>query len=318
MRFTMDNTPFGRLPRELRDKIYELAVVHEDGIRLKHNTRLNSKTAAVIVRGSRRKDTTLALALTCRQAYEETIELYYQLNTFYFPFEWNGVELLKKFLLFLKPEYYNALRHVVFKAPNHIIHWKQRRTDHIFYRWHEVMQQIVANAATLLPGPVQVGGRFTFDCDPGQAQTGQFDFVIDMNRIQHSLEKNLLAAYELNNYYGLGMQETALVRLADQMVALMGQFDADQEESGVQSHEENGDASLTAGNYLSGQLGANSEEGGTESFESDGGAGENGDEEGGKIKIWEMEDDDEDLEDGKVATMSDADRTWAWASGMRR
>lgn len=317
-RNTMENSPLGRLPQELRDEIYELAVVHKDGIKLKHNTALNSNTAAKVVRGKRPRDTTLALAKTCRQAHKETMKLYYSNNTFLFPFEWVGVELLKKFLLSLKPEYYNSMLHVFFRAPDHRIHWEQRRTDPIFYRWHEVMQQIVANAATLLPGPVYVGGHFTFDCDPTRLQTGRFDFTIDMNRIQHSLEKNLVAAYVLNNYRGLGLEDTAIVQLADQIVALMGQFNAEQEEKSLQSNRENGYTSPTAGNDLSGQFGADSEEGGTESHKSDGDADENGDEEGREIEIREIEDDDDDFEDGKMVTATSyGDRCFARSSGLR-
>lgn len=86
----------------------------------------------------------------------------------------------------------------------------------------------------------------------------------------------------------------------------------------MQSHTENGEISFTAGNHLSGQSGARSEEGGAESYEDDGDAGEGGDEDGEKSKIWEMEEDEDDLEDGKmVSALSCGDRYFAQASGLR-
>ena len=316
----MDKTPFGRLPRELRDKIYEYAVVHEDGIKLKHNTALNGNTAAMVARGKRSpRNTTLALAKTCRQAHKKTIKLYYQFNTFYFPFNWAGVELLKLFIRSLKTEYYEMLRHVVFRAPHRALVWEQSCTAYLLTQWYEVMQHIVENANELLPGPIYVGGSFFFDCDPDKLlPKGQFDLIIDINRIQGSLKENWHVAEQLNRYLSYGVDGTALIYLFGQMAALMGQFGPDQEESGTESHEENGDTLPTAGNDLSGQSRADSEECGREDHEGDGDADENGDEEGGKIENWDMEDDDDDLEDGKmVAATSYGDHCFARASGLR-
>lgn len=155
----MEKSPLGRLPRELRDRIYEYAVVHRDGITILQNISMNGNTASKVARGRRPKNTTLALAKTCRQAHRETMKLYYKLNTFYFPFHWAGVELLKKFLRTLQPEHYKSLRHIVFRAPNKAIHWDERRPERLVHQWLEVMQHIVDNSAELLPGPIYVGGR---------------------------------------------------------------------------------------------------------------------------------------------------------------
>lgn len=316
----MDDSPLGRLPRELRDKIYEDAVVHRHGITIVQNTSMNAKTASKVARGQRNKNTTLALAKTCRQAHNETIKLYYSLNTFYFPFKWPGVELLKNFIRKLKNEHYESLRHVVFRAPNRSISWRERRPRRLTHQWYEVIQHIVENAAELLPGPIYVGGSFLFACNPSKLHPkGKFDFVIDMNRKKQSMGENWQAAVALNQYLSYGTKGTALVYLLDQTAALMGQFGPDQQESGAQSHEEDGDTPLTASNDLSGQPVADSEESGEQSHEADGGADEIEDKDGGQFKVWELEDDDDDdLEDGKmVAATSFGDQYFARASGPR-
>jgi hypothetical protein len=240
----MDDSPLGRLPCKLRDKIYEFAVVHEQGIKIKHSTRMNGNTAAQVKRKRRNKHTTFALAMTCKQLHKETIDLYYGLNTFYFPFDWAGVELIKLFLCSLKDEHYRSIRHVVFRASSKQIFWDQRCTDRLMDHWYEVMQQVIVNAAKLLPGPIYVRGHFAFDCDPDRLPPrGHFDLVVDMNRIQHSLAQNWQNAYALDRYFSHGTGGTALAKLFDQMAALMGKFGPDQEESGEQSHEHDGDTS---------------------------------------------------------------------------
>jgi hypothetical protein len=63
----MEKSPFNRLSRELRDKIYEYAVVHESGIKITHRRSLKSKTASKVARkSSGSKNSTLALAKTCK------------------------------------------------------------------------------------------------------------------------------------------------------------------------------------------------------------------------------------------------------------
>ena len=240
----MDDSPLSRLPRELRDKIYENAVVHEPGIRIKHITRMTGTTAAQVVKRGRKKHTTLALAMTCKQLHEETILLYYGLNTFYFPFDWAGVELFKIFLRSLRDEHYHSMRHVVFRAPSRHLFWNQRCTDRLMDHWYGVMHQVVVNATKLLPGPIYVSGHFAFACDPlGLCPRGHFDLVVDMNRIQHSLAQNWQNAYAIDRYFSYGTEGTALANLFDRMAALMGEFDPDQEESGEQSREHDGDTS---------------------------------------------------------------------------
>ncbi|KAM0709147.1 hypothetical protein Q7P35_003183 [Cladosporium inversicolor] len=139
-----------------------------------------------------------------------------------------------------------------------------------------------------------------------------------MNRKQQSIGENRQVAEALNHYLSYEAEGTALVYSIDETAALSGEFGPDEEGDGVQSHTENGETSFTAGNHLSGQSGARSEEGGTESYEDDGDAGEGGDEDGEKLKIWEMEEDEDDLEDGKmVGALSYGDRHFAQASGLR-
>ena len=164
----MDNTPFGRLPRGLRDRIYEYAVVHPHGLKMRQYSTTHGKTKMPcrVARTSSSKNATIALAKTCKQLHEETIGLYYKLNTFYFPFNSSSVECLTQFLHSLKPEYHNMVRHVVFRALDKHISWHEKRGDLLMNHWYEVMHQIVVNAKTLLPGPIFVGGHFQFDCDP--------------------------------------------------------------------------------------------------------------------------------------------------------
>lgn len=241
----MDNTPFGRLPRGLRDRIYEYAVVHPHGLKMRQYSTTHGKTKMPcrVARTSSSKNATIALAKTCKQLHEETIGLYYKLNTFYFPFNSSSVECLTQFLHSLKPEYHNMVRHVVFRALDKHISWHEKRGDLLMNHWYEVMHQIVVNAKTLLPGPIFVGGHFQFDCDPVRLRPqGHFDLVLDMNRIQHSILQNWHAAYALNCRLGYGQEGTAIAHLFHHMAAFAGEFGPDYEQDGEQSLENRGDA----------------------------------------------------------------------------
>lgn len=95
----MEHSPLACLPRELRDLIYEYAVVHENGIRISYaSPNKGDYVGKVMPPHGSSLNATLALAMVCRQLHEETIELYYKRNCFYFPFHTMGPGQLKYFL----------------------------------------------------------------------------------------------------------------------------------------------------------------------------------------------------------------------------
>lgn len=301
----MDNTPFGRLPRELRDRIYEYAVVHPHGLKMRQYSSMHGKTKMPcrVVRTSSSKNATIALAKTCKQLHAETIDLYYKLNAFQFPFDWKGVELLKHFSSALKPKYYDMLQHIVFRAPSQQIFWEEKYTDRLMGQWFEVTHQIVDNAAKLLPGPVYVSGHFSFDCSPDKTRPrGHFDLDLDMNRIQGSMQENWDRACELDSHHSYGMEGTALFHLFGEMEALMGNFGSDHEEGGEQKHEDDGDAGQD-GDERSNISEADEHE---RLLETD------------HTSYTDDNNDDDDPEYGKMAgALSYGDRYFAMSSGLR-
>lgn len=315
----MEHSPFGLLPRELRDKIYEHAVVHDQGIKIKPSTHsTNNLIAAKVVRTHWSENTTLALAKACRQLYKETIGLYFQLNTFYFPFDWMGVELLKLFLRSLNPEHHNKVRHIVFLAPEKHIRWNLKDTESLMVGWDEVVHQIVNNAATLLPGPISVAGRFTIDRGPIKPDPmGHFDLVLDMNHFQQSMEEHWLAALEVDSYGYPYWGHNGFHKLLERMDSFVAEFYEKYEEDYIGTRDaeaEGGEETATGdaddhGDESNGEL---------EDVEMDeygtvyGSGGE------GYVHTNENDDGDEVLEDGKmVSAFSCGDRYFAQASGLR-
>lgn len=73
---------FLTLPRELRDHIYELALVDRETTRQHEGARIPIRAGSYSVQP--------ALTKTCRQVREETLVIYYGFNTFYSMIEWDA------------------------------------------------------------------------------------------------------------------------------------------------------------------------------------------------------------------------------------
>lgn len=199
------------------------------------------------------------------------------------------------------------LQHVVFRAPSQQIFWEQKRTDGLMGQWFEVTQQIVDNAAKLLPGPIHVSGHFSFDCSPDKTRPrGHFNLDIDMNDIQGSMQENWQRACELDRDHSYGSEGTALFHLFDEMEALMGEFDPDHEEGGEQKHEDDGDAGLE-GDEVSERSKISEADEDESLTETDHAS-----------YADDNNDDDDDPEYGKIAgALSYGDRYFAMSSGLR-
>jgi len=89
----MDSSPFSKVPREIRDHIYELALAHEETIlaylreddllRLHHSALKQSEASADFNKPRKAAATTLAgLPTTCRQLRTEAAPLFFSGNTF--------------------------------------------------------------------------------------------------------------------------------------------------------------------------------------------------------------------------------------------
>lgn len=187
----MERSPLGRLPRELRDLIYEYAVVHEDGVKITFTGHGEADDVVkVMTPNGSSQDATLALAMACRQLHEETIELYYKRNHFYFPCDYWGPRQLKNFLGAIKDDRRKLLTQVIFKAPtvnlNNMSYFRFRGLD-LMLRLKRVTSEIVESADGIFLCPVSVCGRFAL----GSGRNEYFDLVLDMNRVQGSMEENI-------------------------------------------------------------------------------------------------------------------------------
>lgn len=314
----MEKSPFDRLPRELRDKIYEYAVVHEDGIKIRCDKRKGKRMPRV----ASPHHATLALAMTCHQMHEETIDLYYEKNSFYFPPTWQGVELLKTFCKSLKDTHYSKLRHIVFRAPD--AHLSERGTPKykLLSNWSDLVHELLQNDGTLLPGPISVGGRFTFDhststpCPPGELYV-----VLDMNDLLKSMHDNQEAVRTLNRELVKYWEESqrAMDRISHWMQLLEKQL---QWEISEHLADDDDDAFTPRSGWQDGN--ANNNTGGVAEADKDGNGDEDkemhGSEDNAKRDTYDWtsnNENDDDTEDGKmVLGLNLGDHFWKKATGL--
>lgn len=314
----MERSPLGRLPRELRDKIYDLAVVHEDGIDIKPDRRQGK----VVPRVASSNNTTLALAMTCRQLHRETIGLYYERNCFYFPFSSSGVELLKTFLTSLKPDHYSRLRHIVFQALDMRFNKPGIPEKHgTTSRWMEIVRGLRGNFGTMLPGPISIGGCFKYKhASSISCPLGKFYVSLDANDLPGSMELNQQAAGNLRrqliHYWGEAPPE--MDRLYVWMASFAQVLERECAEDTVYIDEDGGGEDSGSGD-------TNGDTGDVVELDENGNEDEdkemhgNEDNENRDTYGWASDsDDDEDVEDGKmVPGLSLGDHFWKKATGLR-
>lgn len=109
----MDQSPFGRLPAELRNHIYEYII--EDGTQYCITTHFNERGVEKLKASL--ADQPLALARTCRATHEEFTPLFYSTNTFMIRGR-VGASVLKSFDAFISmigEKYAAMLKHAVFR-----------------------------------------------------------------------------------------------------------------------------------------------------------------------------------------------------------
>lgn len=160
----MDNSPFGRLPRELRDLIYEHAVVHDDGIRITSITENEGrycKGLKIARPPGYSRNATLALAMTCRQLHRETINLYYERSSFYFELNSVSVETVSLFSSMLTSDYAKSLTRIIFDVPEG--HYPRGHRRRFRDNWKTLVHQLVTHGSRLLAGPVVLDCQYIFD-----------------------------------------------------------------------------------------------------------------------------------------------------------
>lgn len=111
---TMDESPFGKLPAELRNRIYECLL--EDGVQYCITTYFNERGVAKLKASLAEQP--LALARTCRATHSEFTPLFYSSNTFMIRSR-AGTGVLKSFDVFTKMighKNARSLRHVIFRV----------------------------------------------------------------------------------------------------------------------------------------------------------------------------------------------------------
>ncbi|KAK5167684.1 uncharacterized protein LTR77_007383 [Saxophila tyrrhenica] len=80
----MDNSPLSRVPREIRDAIYILALQHDHNITLRDATKRGKARQLKSTNDWLRYASVLALPLTCKQLYLEATPILFQLTGFTF------------------------------------------------------------------------------------------------------------------------------------------------------------------------------------------------------------------------------------------
>lgn len=185
----MERSPFNRLPRELRDIVYNYAVVHDNGISIVL-TELDGDHIVVNAAkpsGSPR-NASLALAMVCRQFHLETIDLYYARNTFYFPFHETGPLALQTFLHSITDKHRKLLTNLIFEAPHTELDIQAPIPQFPFEdRWHTIFREILWSDPRLLPNPITINGRFTFKLKTKAIY--RVDLNLDMNSALDFMEK---------------------------------------------------------------------------------------------------------------------------------
>lgn len=187
-------SPLLALPGEIRNLIYEHAVVHdrEIPIRLVFDHRTNTAKPSAPATQS----PPLALVGACRTLHNEAVLYYYSENRFSFPFSIDGVALLQFFLSKLKPEFRDALRHIVFRAPNIHIQCQGPRPFRrdLLGNWQPVIEQLVLIADSLPKAKVEVCGNFSFDLMRGlrPVPVGHYTLRLDI----HDLDRSTREAIE--------------------------------------------------------------------------------------------------------------------------
>ena len=118
---TMDDSPFGKLAPELRNRIYELVLIRTDPIKLRSSSLRSTpkppkRLANRLRRNSRRRRHPFALSITCRLMHAECTQLAYARNIFNIPFDTPysvGVQL-QAFRLKIGQKNASSLRNVIF------------------------------------------------------------------------------------------------------------------------------------------------------------------------------------------------------------
>lgn len=193
---TMEHSPLSRLPPELRNLIYKYAVVQENGIKIGafDHPRTRSLLLFEVNPAAPSKNATLALAKVCRKLHEETIGLYYAENRFIFTTSGQGPLVLKMFLESINKDQRKLLTHLKFRAPQVTL---SIASDRAFREWEAAALNILSYQDGVLPGPVSIRGRFQFRDGPRRDKANSFEVVVDMSRLQESMEKNRQAVKAL-------------------------------------------------------------------------------------------------------------------------
>ena len=183
----MDRSPFGRLPAELRNRIYEYLL--EDGNQYCITTHFNERGVAKLKASL--ADQPLALARTCRTAHEEFTPLFYSSNAFMIRGR-VGVAVLKSFDAFtsmIGDEKAKSLRSVVFRI-------LEQRMDSFesVCSTHNDIKSVLERTATLQHGQYErCQFRVQVDlvhCSRAPANA-TFLLDLDFDRLEHSWDINM-------------------------------------------------------------------------------------------------------------------------------
>lgn len=185
------------------------------------------------------------------------------------------------------------------------------------------MHELLENDDTLLPGPISVGGRFTFDhsthlpCPPGELYV-----VLDMNDLLKSMHDNQEAVRILNRDLVKYWEESqrTMDRISHWMQLLEEQLQRE-----IAEHLANDDDDAFTPRSERQDWNANNETGGVAEADEDGNADEDKEmhrsEDNANKDTYDWtskSDNDDDVEDGKmVQGLTLGDHFWKKATGLR-
>lgn len=179
----MDNSPFGKLPGEIRNKIYEPVLYQKHGVHMQKHASSNEliysrpATRASTKNSVQQGRNVLALAQTCRELRQECHALFFLLNIFHLKVDlWCGsgvwsqhhryvyrahLNACKSWLLDVGPENAKAIQRLVIKGM--FLRLWNTRVDSKQQVWWKSAREIERQAFQSLLAPKVICTSFTYD-----------------------------------------------------------------------------------------------------------------------------------------------------------
>ena len=179
----MDDSPFAKLPGEIRNKIYEPVLYQRNGIHMQKHASANEliysrpNVRAGAKNSAQRGSNVLALVQTCKELRQECHTLFFNLNKFHLKVAvWcsSGVwspqqryvyrahlNACKSWLLAIGPENAKAIQRLVIEGP--LLRLWDTRTHRNREPWWKSAREIERQVFRSVPAPTVIYTSFTYD-----------------------------------------------------------------------------------------------------------------------------------------------------------